>query len=67
MVKLLLLVAALFLVVAVLRVFITKRSPDASTAATPEKNTAQTLLPCPHCGVHMAADELPQHQASHRL
>jgi hypothetical protein len=66
--KLLLLVAVLFAVVAVLRVLASSRAkpPREVTPARPN-DRVQTLLPCPQCGVHMAAGDLPAHQASHRV
>jgi hypothetical protein len=68
--KLLLLVAVLFAVVAVLRVFARQRRGH-RRASTPEgkpNSTAkrvQSLLACPQCGVHMAHNELAVHVASH--
>ncbi len=67
--KLLLLVAALFLAVAVLRVLASQRKPNRKRTAQPPSQAApsdvQTLLPCPSCGVHMAASEMAAHRASH--
>jgi hypothetical protein len=66
--KLLLLVAVLFAVVAVLRVLASSRAkPPRQTAPAHPPDRVQTLLPCPQCGVHVAATELPAHQASHRV
>jgi hypothetical protein len=70
--KLLLLVALLFAAVAVLRVLAGKRSnfkPTPSKTPNPHSTAStghavQSLLPCPHCGVHMAQDEIKQHQDS---
>jgi hypothetical protein len=68
--KLLLLVALLFAAVAVLRVVAGKRiDVKSAPSKTPNpqptagsSNAVQALLPCPYCGVHMAQDELKQHQ-----
>ena len=69
--KLLLLVAALFVGVAALRVLVSVRKKQAhaepqaqACTPAPPANKPPALLPCPHCGVHMAQQELAQHQLS---
>jgi hypothetical protein len=68
--KLLLLVAVLFAVVAVLRVFASQRRKKPANKATESapdenKNTPLALLACPQCGIHMPGSELLAHQANH--
>jgi hypothetical protein len=65
--KLLLLVAVLFAVVGVLRLLASSRAQSADdTKRSAPTDGVQTLLACPQCGVHMPADALAAHQASHR-
>lgn len=66
MARLVLILVFLFVVAALLRVFVFKRQtkPDSQPdgAKQNDEPKAVALVACPDCGVHVPQDTLPQHQ-----
>jgi hypothetical protein len=70
MVRLLLIVAAAFALLALFRwVTRQRREPSSTNNSEAKQETVAkppSLLPCPSCGVHIPSDVWEQHQETHR-